>query len=515
MSSRNQTAEQPQFSHTWESVKADANWQQIHEDEDGNIISSTTVGLTPADQIRQRRKRLAKFDHALTSKRILRDMIRYVYLVLDLSETMYEKDAGLAMGQNKTRLDCLLKLAQDFINEYYDQNPLSQLGIVICKNGEAEVLTLLSGSKRSAMTGIQAIREGVMSGLVGRSGKDAGEFSLQNGITVAGRSLGHMPRHGSREIIVVVGALSTCDPGDVLVDTLPRLRSASIRVNCIAMCAEIHICRKIAESTGGIMGVCLDGRHCRDLLMNFIPPPPSLQKSDEDNGGLEVCEFVPMGFPTRITEEVPTLIHTVSSTGSGSVTKENKLMFGRTAYVCPRCKAKASELPCDCAVCGLKLVLAPHLARSFHHLFPVAPFQEIVEEIDLVESVEPDMTFSLPPIAPMSCQSFESPSKIGFSSNSNASSGENLKIVEVEIDSSLLFSSKDCDRVCFSCLKIIGVHEIPDDTKKGRLDGTAQNFLGGVETLRFQCPDCKNVFCSDCDEYLHSTLHNCPGCCTN
>lgn len=508
-----QTADQPQFSHTWESVKADANWQQIHEDEEGNIISTTTDGLSPADQIRQRRKRLEKFDHALTSKRILRDMIRYVYLVLDLSETMYEKDAGLAMGQNKTRLDCLLQLAHDFINEYYDQNPLSQLGIVICKNGEAEVLTLLSGSKRSAITGIQAVREGVMSGLVGRSGKDAGEFSLQNGIEVAGRSLGHMPRHGSREIIVVVGALSTCDPGSVLVDTLPRLRSANIRVNCIAMCAEMHICRKIAENTGGVMGVCMDGRHCRDLLMNFIPPPPSLKKNDEDNGGLEVCEFVPMGFPTRITEDVPTLIHTVSSTGSGSVTKENKLMFGRTAYVCPRCKAKASELPCDCAVCGLKLVLAPHLARSFHHLFPIPPFQEIMEEMDLVENMEPVVTLSLPPIAPISCPSFDPQYKIGFTSNSDPSSGTESKIVEVEIDSSLVFSSKDCDRVCFSCLKIIGVHEIRDDAKKFGVESVRQNLVGGVESLRFQCPDCKNVFCSDCDEYLHSTLHNCPGCC--
>ena len=35
----------------------------------------------------------------------------------------------------------------------------------------------------------------------------------------------------------------------------------------------------------------------------------------------------------------------------------------------------------DDAVCGLKLVLAPHLARSFHHLFPVPPFEEIAEEV--------------------------------------------------------------------------------------------------------------------------------------
>lgn len=239
-----------QLTHAWEATKADANWAAINEDEDGNIISSRTNGVTLADQIRQRRKRLIQLDHAQSSKRILRDMIRYLYLVLDLSEAIYEKDAGLGFGPNKTRLDVMLQLAQNFAMEYYDQNPLSHVGIIICKNGEAQVLSLLTGSKRSTATALGALREGVTSGLIGGAGKDAGEFSLQNGIEVAGRSLGHMPHHGSREILCIVGALSTCDPGDVLVDTLPRLLNAGIRVNCLAMCAEMHICRKLSESTG-------------------------------------------------------------------------------------------------------------------------------------------------------------------------------------------------------------------------------------------------------------------------
>ena len=35
------------------------------------------------------------------------------------------------------------------------------------------------------------------------------------------------------------------------------------------------------------------------------------------------------------------------------------------------------ELPTACHVCGLTLVSSPHLARSYHHLFPVRPFQEV------------------------------------------------------------------------------------------------------------------------------------------
>ena len=78
------------------------------------------------------------------------------------------------------------------------------------------------------------------------------------------------------------------------------------------------------------------------------------------------CEMIRMGFPTRPSSEIAELVHAT----------RDKTVFARTAYMCPQCQAKNAELPVDCAVCGLKLVLAPHLARSFHHLFPVPRFVE-------------------------------------------------------------------------------------------------------------------------------------------
>lgn len=46
-------------------------------------------------------------------------------------------------------------------------------------------------------------------------------------------------------------------------------------------------------------------------------------------------------------------------------------------YTCNRCKARVTDLPCECHICGLALVSSPHIARAYHHLFPVKPFQEI------------------------------------------------------------------------------------------------------------------------------------------
>lgn len=146
-----------------------------------------------------------------------------------------------------------------------------------------------------------------------------GEMSVQNGLEIAGRSLGSMPQYGSKEILLLVGSLSTSDPGDVLCETLPTLKKANIRVSCISLVAEMYVCKRISDDTGGIMGVCLDGGHLRDLIMGQCVPPPSIMSATQDGknnnskGGSDTnnkyCEFVQMGFPTRESADIPGLIH--------------------------------------------------------------------------------------------------------------------------------------------------------------------------------------------------------------
>ena len=46
-------------------------------------------------------------------------------------------------------------------------------------------------------------------------------------------------------------------------------------------------------------------------------------------------------------------------------------------YFCPQCGSKSCELPAECPVCGLSMISSPHLARSYHHLFPVLPFKRV------------------------------------------------------------------------------------------------------------------------------------------
>jgi len=544
------------IAHNWEAVDGSSMWHDVQEDEDGNILTNYSQ-LSLAAQIRQRRYRLASTDLARSSKRLVRHMLRNAFLVLDCSRWSREKDPALPPA--RMRLETTLALASEFVNEFYDQNPLGHLGVVICRDGEAEMLTSLGGSPKKHKLALDAA---MVTEMGRKGGRDiGGEFSLQNGIEVAGRSLGYAPRYGSREIIVIMSALATCDPGDILGETLPRLLHAGIRMSTVALQSEVHICKKLADATGGVAGVCLNTGHLRDLVMSHAIPPPVNASERDANDGEEggnhtnTCEFVEMGFPSREGGDVPMLVHnsggsTKDTHGDGGLgfainlataddRRSNRLItFARTGYVCPRCQSRCSDLPSDCAVCGLRLILAPHLARTFHHLFPVRPFEEL-DETEIVGSAQHDSRKGVEPngdktngkrgweaIPIVSSSAFTPLSSISSSSIASFMVSSSTQVLEAQsgqkqntapsskmitLGPSLMANAVDCDRCCFGCLKIIGCRPLKDNP-----NGVSEGYREeGEAILRFQCPECHNVFCPDCDAFLHETLHNCPGCLCN
>jgi transcription initiation factor TFIIH subunit 2 len=439
-------------SHAWEDTAGDQIWDKaVQEDAEGNIVVAAKDSLTEA--VRKRRKLLERQDYSQRHRRVVRDMIRYVYVLIDASRWTRVKDPVFPGGG--TRIDVVTKVLSEFVQEFYDQNPVSHLGFVLVKQGEAEILTQLSGNSKAHKLALQSVADGCAAEGPAAQG---GEFSLQNGLEVAGRSLGHQPRHGSREIVIVTAALSTCDPGFLLTETLPKLQQANVRVSCIALAAEMYICRKVTEVTAGSMGVCIDLQHLRDWLMAQCTPPPT-HRSDQQQRG---CEMILMGFPSRTSQEVAELVHA----------GPHKTLLSRTAFTCPQCQGRNSELPTDCAVCGLKLVLAPHLARSFHHLFPVPPF------VDKPGTLSP----GAPTLATPEIQSSHSMPMT-----------KSYEAMALQLESKLVVTSQDTEWCCQACLRPLVLAE-------------------SGEMLRFQCPDCKNLYCVDCDAFIHNSLHNCPGC---
>lgn len=320
----------------WERTYADErSWESLQEDESGLLRPVDNNTLYHA----QYRRRIRSLSSQATTARIQKGLIRYLYIVVDLSRAATEMDF------RPSRMVMVAKQVEGFIREFFDQNPLSQLGLVTIKDGVAHCLTDLGGSPESHVKALMGKLE------------CSGESSLQNALDLVHGYLNQIPSYGHREVLILYSALSTCDPGDIM-ETIQKCKKSKIRCSVIGLSAEIFICKHICQETGGSYSVALDESHFKELLLEHAPPPPAIAE-------FAIANLIKMGFPQRAAE---------SSIAICSCHKEAKVGGG---YTCPRCKARVCELPTECRICGLTLISSPHLARSYHHLFPIVPFDEV------------------------------------------------------------------------------------------------------------------------------------------
>jgi len=250
-----------------------------------------------------------------------------------------------------TRYLLTLAYVTEFIREFFEQNPISQLGIVGMRDGIAVRISDMSGNPNDHITAIQQIR----------TQEPKGNPSLENALEMARAALFHAPSHGTREILLVFGALHTSDPGDIH-RTIDSLVADKIRAQVIGLAAQVAICSELVSKTNNgdhsAYGVVLHEQHFRELIMAVTTPPVTHDQAKS------ASSLLMMGFPSRTVEEHPSLCacHTRPS---------------RDGYLCSRCKTKVCSLPSECPVCGLTLILSTHLARSYHHLFPLVNWTEV------------------------------------------------------------------------------------------------------------------------------------------
>ncbi|KAG9014487.1 hypothetical protein FRB93_013612 [Tulasnella sp. JGI-2019a] len=323
-------------SYAWEASYT-RTWDAVQEDEGGSLELSVKDFIA-----RSRRKRLLENPTA-----VRRTIIRHLILLIDLSRAMGDRDL------RPSRFDLALEYSRAFIMEWFDQNPLGQIGIVGMRSGIGERIGEMSGNPQDLLKSI-ADRDKLL---------PEGEPSLQNSLDMARGSMSHLPSHSSREIVIIFGALTTCDP-DNIHDTVDACVKDKIRVSVVALAAEMKICRDLCDKTGGSFSVAMNEGHFRDVLFELVPPPAQRASSTKSAAGL-AAELMMMGFPTRLPE---------SSAPSFCVCHA---IIKSDGFLCPRCQVKLCDVPTDCDVCGLMIVSSPHLARSYHHLFPVKAFKPV------------------------------------------------------------------------------------------------------------------------------------------
>ncbi|TFK54265.1 TFIIH basal transcription factor complex subunit SSL1 [Heliocybe sulcata] len=333
---KGKSSEQP---YAWEASYT-RSWDTVQEDEAGSLTTAVADLLA-----RNRRRRLLAPADA-----IRRTIIRHLIIILDLSLSMLDRD------MRPTRFDLSLEYAREFIVEWFDQNPLGQIGLVGMRAGLGERLSEMSGNPQDVLKAISE-RHRL---------EPAGEPSLQNAIEMARGSMGHLPTHSSREILIIFGSLTTVDPGNIL-ETLERCVQDRIRVSVVALAAEMKVCREFCDKTGGQFGVAMNEGHFKDLLFELIPPPAQRALSRAAGAGANKpdADLMMMGFPVRLPDTSPPALCVCHSE------------LKSEGFLCPRCSAKVCDVPTDCDICGLMIVSSPHLARSYHHLFPVKPYQAV------------------------------------------------------------------------------------------------------------------------------------------
>jgi len=117
----------------------------------------------------------------------------------------YDKLHGLKFEILKT-VTIILQILENFVDAFFDANPMSQLGWIGMRNKMAEKLSEMSGNPRKQIEFVKSMRSKYTCG---------GEPSLQNALEMALSTLKHMPTHTSREVLIIMGSLTTCDPGDI------------------------------------------------------------------------------------------------------------------------------------------------------------------------------------------------------------------------------------------------------------------------------------------------------------
>lgn len=149
------------------------------------------------------------------------------------------------MDYKPSRMAVVAKQVEAFIREFFDQNPLSQIGLVTLKDGVAHSLTDLGGSPESHINA-----------LMGKLGC-SGDASMQNGLELVHDLLSQIPSYGHREVLILYSALSTCDPGDIM-ETIQKCKLSKIRCSVVGLSAELYICKYLCQETGGSYSVALD-----------------------------------------------------------------------------------------------------------------------------------------------------------------------------------------------------------------------------------------------------------------
>ncbi|KAF7684777.1 General transcription and DNA repair factor IIH subunit ssl1 [Astathelohania contejeani] len=252
-------------------------------------------------------------------------IIRHLHILVDLSIPIDSRDFNPSL-----RIQTHDRLAE-FIENFREENPISQLTFMTQRNGICE----------SHLTS-----DAFLSSISSKPG--SGSFNLYNALDGSVKILQHT-KH-IREILILTASLNTHD------NSMPVLNN--IKVHFINFCGEVSLFKKVSENTHGRYFVTLDGPHLGVLLSGFTRP---------DIIHISTISLLKLGFPQILKEESVCACH---------------LALTQQGYECPVCHTKVCNLPINCPICDTSLVSSVNIMKSQYYLHQLEPFVDAKDSND-------------------------------------------------------------------------------------------------------------------------------------
>jgi transcription initiation factor TFIIH subunit 2 len=311
-------------------------WLEIQERPDGLVhVPSASTETLPG--VRRQRQ------SSVSSGAVKKGLIRFMYLILDFSDSMQQSD------YKPNRIDFVIaELCNKYIPEFFRSNPLSYISIIVMRNGSAHFVTKMNGQPKFQ---VKQLKE------FATTHNPSGSCSLVAALDLILKS-SDAPQYATKEILLLWGSLNSIDPPTTplhpfMTEKVRTSDAAAIHV--ISLSPEVFAVKKLSEClAGSSFSVPMNGIDFASALHATVTPRPTTSSAKP--------VYIKMGFPMKFFDAVK-LVKCVCH-------RE----FHNAVYSCPQCQSMVCEIPVACPVCKLTLCDKDMLTRVHRLLYDMPEF---------------------------------------------------------------------------------------------------------------------------------------------
>ncbi|KAI3385563.1 hypothetical protein SNEBB_008543 [Seison nebaliae] len=232
-------------------------WNQIQEDEKGCLdeyIRNFEL-LTESNRLENERARM-KFK----SKTSRKNLMRHLVIVVDASECENDTDIW------PTRFHVIRRQVVRFVRQFFDENPLSHIGIIIGRNEEAERIVKFGATPKQCCDAFTNFcnREKNSDGYICQ-----GTFSLHACLDLVVGTLKTVPMEAARSAIILTSSLNTNDSQNVY-ERITKLNTMNTQCSVISLVGEVFVFQQMAKLTKGKYFVAVDETDMMNILDEYF-----------------------------------------------------------------------------------------------------------------------------------------------------------------------------------------------------------------------------------------------------